>query len=331
MHRKTPTSQQRSTSLSSIGDDRPARTTSWHSTHVFIPHSYFDDYLYEVVWPAVLEHKLHGQFFFLRYWQGGPHLRVRYRPGQERAAMVVDQFVKDLRAGIPTFDTESSQEYAAAAEFQSELARLEGEEVIPARPLGNVEAVPYVPELRKYGGKEGVAAAEQVFCATSTWVLETLAERRGRGTPPPPPIGESVHVAAMFLAGSGLGVSDSVGFLEHYESWWSRYSTPEQQASWPLIYERIADNLRAVAQGAWGVRQPADPLFSLAGKTLDSLQHGDPVPARALDVNGTPFTGCLSNYIHTTNNRLGLIPAGEGLLAYLLRRALSETFLGHEA
>ncbi|WP_284785773.1 lantibiotic dehydratase C-terminal domain-containing protein [Corynebacterium rhinophilum] len=302
-------------------DSEPGKK-EWYAVHIHLPHSHFDDYLRQVVRPAVYDNCLDGDFFFLRYWQGGSHLRIRYRLDDNEIS-TSGRFLGQLRDGIPKTDKRGNHEYAEAAQLQATLAKLEGEESLAIRPVGCVERMPYIPEVKKYGGTSGVNAAEQIFCSTSLEVLRLLMERSRREAPQSPPLGEALYVAAMFLAGANLDVKDSISFLEHYEAWWSRYSTAEHQAAWPRVFDRISGNLNAICRKAWFNPPSDDPLFSLSSTIFKTLQNSGTTPATSLQVEGTPYLRCLSNYIHTTNNRLGLTPAGEALVAYLLRRSLT--------
>ncbi len=79
------------------------------------------------------------RFFFVRYGEGGPHLRLRF-------------LVDDPQRFRPI--------------VASTLADLE------------VRFMPYEPELERYGGTDGIAVAERQFDASSRTVLRVLHEGR---------------------------------------------------------------------------------------------------------------------------------------------------------
>lgn len=295
----------------------------WFAVHAHLPHTRHTQFLCDVVRPALREHGLTHGSFFLRYWQGGPHLRIRLRrsgPSPE----ALQAFVRELRSRMPEFDDRDRQEYLRAVAMQEELARLEREAVMPGRRLGEVVEAPYSPEYAKYGGRFGVTIAETVFCGTSRHVLDLLAANHEHAGTDRPPVGEALGITAMFLAGAGLGPRQAGAFLERYESWWEKYSSPEHRRTWPEAYERVSGRIGDLCGRAWSHPSPADPVFAIAAEAAASARRGAQRPIEDLRLGTTPFLGCLSNYIHTTNNRLGLVPAGEGFVARLLRTALAE-------
>jgi len=123
---------------------------SWHCWHAYLPHSRVNDFLIALLAQQRSRIEAHD-VFFLRYWQGGPHVRVRFRLEAAEAAEVSSQLA-DL---MPAFSQQDKSEYTDQVEAQEHLARLEKEIVAAPRPPGTIEAQSYVPEYAKYGGAVG--------------------------------------------------------------------------------------------------------------------------------------------------------------------------------
>jgi thiopeptide-type bacteriocin biosynthesis protein len=85
-------------------------------------------------------------WFFLRYGEGGHHVRVRIRPAQDGAA---DAVVSALRA--------------LGRELRAEAL------------VSRVVMDDYVPEVARYGGATGLALAEELFVADSDDVARVIA------------------------------------------------------------------------------------------------------------------------------------------------------------
>lgn len=301
--------------------DAPARWVSWH---VHLPHSLHTPYLRDVVRPLLVRHGLLDHFFFLRYWQGGPHLRLRVLRGRHAGSPgAVAELVEGLRAALPSLDDAAADEYAQGVAMQARLAELEGE--VPAEPrTPGVWPARYEPELRKYGGVHGVAVAEEVFRRTSVAVLDALGVApAGR-----PPVGEAVGVMAAALHAAGFDVAGACAFLDRYERWWLRYAPPAYRAAWPDVQARVGPEVAALCATLWDGGGVDDPFHDAVARATAAVRArcgaGDDVAVEDLVIDGTPYPGCVSNYVHTTNNRLGLVPAGEGLVAHLVRRALED-------
>ncbi|MFD3948205.1 lantibiotic dehydratase C-terminal domain-containing protein [Streptomyces sp. NPDC058579] len=305
-------------------------TDEWRVVHVHVPHSLHTPFLCDVVDPLLRAEGLRDHFFFLRYWQGGPHLRLRMRCGPGAGSVeAAERVVEGLERAMPEFGAEARDEYALGLKMQEELARLEGEDPRAGRPVGTLERAPYEPEYRKYGGPEGVEIAETVFRRSSPAILDLLGrqprewvdQRRA-------PIGEAARIMAMFLHGAGYDPEAASLFLREYEEWWSTYAPEEMRLAWPRLYDSASAKLTSLCASIWHDGATDDVFHEISAEATARARSvtgaHDGQDARDLRLDGTPYAGCLSNYVHTTNNRLGLVPAAEGLVAYLVRRALED-------
>ncbi|MBO0654352.1 thiopeptide-type bacteriocin biosynthesis protein [Streptomyces triculaminicus] len=134
-------------------------TDTWHSFHLFL-HSGTEDtdgFLTEDVAPLLDGLVASGEaarWFFIRYGEDGPHLRIRV-------------------AGLGA---------AAAAELPEALARAAKERPAVAGSWpshhGEVRAVAYVPETRRYGGPRALPTAERLFAVSSRVAVEALRDLR---------------------------------------------------------------------------------------------------------------------------------------------------------
>ncbi|MBP2708182.1 thiopeptide-type bacteriocin biosynthesis protein [Microbispora sp. RL4-1S] len=122
------------------------------------------------------------RYFFLRYWEGGPHLRLRLlpyaRPGEvaERATTALEQHL----AAHPSTVSWDAERYAAVAERYARDENLTDYDR-RVRSRDGVEAVAYRPEFETYGGPEATEAAERHFCDSSRVALVLLEGETGPG------------------------------------------------------------------------------------------------------------------------------------------------------
>ncbi|MEW9553248.1 lantibiotic dehydratase C-terminal domain-containing protein [Nonomuraea sp. NPDC050783] len=123
-----------------------------------------------------------ARFFFLRYWEGGPHLRLRLSPAA-RAAEVEQRARAALErhlAAYPTRTPWDPRRYAVAAERLASMESLQDYDR-RLRSRDGVEAVPYRPEHHVFGGPEATRAAERHFDDSSRIALALLAREEERG------------------------------------------------------------------------------------------------------------------------------------------------------
>ncbi|TMR10375.1 hypothetical protein ETD86_39770 [Nonomuraea turkmeniaca] len=149
----------------------------WVSAHLF-HYGDLDALVTEVVTPVVdaLDADEH---FFLRYWEGGQHVRLRLKTADpDRARDLVRSAAArhfTRHPSTPPFGQDVYRRFAAV------VAREERREHFDERlrPAGTVEFIAYRPEHAAYGDEACLAAVERHFTDSSTLALRVLAA----GTP----------------------------------------------------------------------------------------------------------------------------------------------------
>ena len=152
---------------------------SWVSAHLFYQGD-MDDLLVRLVRPLVADLAAEGladACFYLRYWEGGPHLRLRLRaasvgalPGlRDLAATRCTQYLRTR----PSPDVLGPSEYAVLA---TELARRERRTSYERtlRTNNTMAFVAYRPETWRYGTGPSLRAVERHFAASSRAALAAL-------------------------------------------------------------------------------------------------------------------------------------------------------------
>lgn len=256
-----------------------------------------DAFLVEEVAP-LLEGLVAGRpgaaWFFIRYSEGGPHLRVRVR-------------------GL---------DYAAVLELRAELALLVKERD------GRLAEVAYVPETERYGGPGALPVAEEVFVRSTRVAVEAVAlARRGSerltlgvdlAHATAAALGLDRHAAARWLRvqAAGWRWADDVPLLP------ARFLHARVNAVYAAQREallRRADALRQeLAQGAaesagsgglvgrWAREvAAADGELRAAGGAADRLR-------------------VWGSQLHMLFNRMGIVPDEERAVCRLAARALMD-------
>lgn len=148
--------------------------TTWRSWHLHVSElrvGASDDILRRVVQPAL--EGLNNPWFFVRYWQYGPHIRLRVGNLDDAAVApleaVLRRLLEEVAGGAGPMLT--ADEYrrqatplAAAGEGGQAL------EVGNLWPPG-VYRRPYQPEVERYGGASLLASSESLFHTASSLAL----------------------------------------------------------------------------------------------------------------------------------------------------------------
>ncbi|MEU9114604.1 thiopeptide-type bacteriocin biosynthesis protein [Streptomyces sp. NPDC048483] len=115
--------------------------------------------------------------FFLRYWDGGPHIRLRVAvPDPERREEVRGEITGACEAWFRRHPSEPFLDERHYAEQATILAARERMTAYEPRmyPLDSVQFLAYRPEYRRYGSGRNMAAVERHFAESSQIALTVL-------------------------------------------------------------------------------------------------------------------------------------------------------------
>lgn len=118
-----------------------------------------------------------NQWFFVRYWEGGPHLRLRIQTDQPEA--IIEQ-VTDFTQGYWLINPSSLPPMTKDAYYEGH--KFDGKEIsmndLPWYEDQSVHLIPYEPELARYGGADVMAYSENVFAHSSRLVAYLLSKMK---------------------------------------------------------------------------------------------------------------------------------------------------------
>lgn len=138
----------------------------WTSLHVFI-HDFarLDAFLCDCL--AGMPAAFLADCFFVRYWLGGPHVRIRFRAADAAAAL--EMRVRDYldRNAFASELEPDSYYWRFASQLHTEPRRY-------WHGNGELHYIPYQPEVARYGGAAGLALCERYFVDDSNATLALL-------------------------------------------------------------------------------------------------------------------------------------------------------------
>ncbi|GGQ66799.1 thiopeptide-type bacteriocin biosynthesis protein [Couchioplanes azureus] len=285
-------------------------------------------------------------WFFVRHWQAGPHLRLRLCTPPAAAPQVrelLERHVGGFLRARPSRKVVDPEEYRKVAASLVAVERGQ-DQVEPLRPDNSMHHVPYRPEVARYGGTpEAMRAVERHFTASSEVAAELLAAAPGSGRRTGQALAMML-VAAMVPAGAGA-LADRLGTGQR--DWGRRlmFGDPEagqrrfeqkylsQRATLVGTVERI---MRLVEEGTperagAAVGRWAASVTALRDDLVDLRRRGLFAPREVLVADGgadADLRNVLLFCSHMHNNRLGISLPEEAYLMYLLWRAVSEVTAG---
>lgn len=136
-------------------------TAPWLALHIFCRGDQ-DSVIVDLIFPTLRRLRTGrwlARYFFIRYWNGGPHLRVRMQCLQP-----VGEVEREFREAVEplldraSFDASEDGRYAAEAERIYKMERTfsggqwDGEPLETIQPSGTIQARPYRFDEERYGG-----------------------------------------------------------------------------------------------------------------------------------------------------------------------------------
>ncbi|MGK4585821.1 lantibiotic dehydratase C-terminal domain-containing protein [Kitasatospora sp. HPMI-4] len=322
-------------------DPASAQAPDWVCAHVFYDTGQ-DGLLSGCVRPLVGELLAEGlvqRYFFLRYWEGGPHVRLRLLPARTADRAEVELRTRNrILAFLERHPAPNVVDRSRFARQAAELAGLEGraghDQVV--RENNTVEFLPYEREHAEYGYGPAIAAIERHFFESSRLALSVVAAEATL---------EQRALLAFDLVVGVFALSDEV------RDRWRRHGGPPLPfGSGPEAPETVArhlaqrERLRERALHTWrmaargegtdqraywlaSVRGLRDELHGLEDRGGFSTEWAASPLAGPLDLaaTGHPATSLvLLRCAHLVNNRLGLTLWQENQLRFLVGRVLAE-------
>ncbi|MEU0196512.1 thiopeptide-type bacteriocin biosynthesis protein [Streptomyces afghaniensis] len=243
--------------------DGTAASTAWHAWHLHLgstARTVYDRVITHVIGPAVAS--VQGRpWFFIRYWQAGPHLRLRVGDLDEETLARVEELLRRRleTAGRLTRDERpvSQSSYARIAE-QLAAGEQEQDRFVQDLLIPGVHRAVYAPEFARYGGRELMPYTERLFQLSSELVLALMQHVSRQGAR------SALALRATVCAAAAIGdTTEQAHFYAHgFQAW----------RSWAAEYGQVSieqlDQLSRVSHGEGTAGGPA------SGKSIDPASHG---------------------------------------------------------
>jgi hypothetical protein len=332
-----------------MGDD------SWLAAHLYYAGNW-EDFLTRGVKPFVdkiLARKAARQYFFIRYWERGPHIRLRFKGDKETLTHVVKPEVEDFFLRYFRHYPSRREEPAGVKEAPADQRWY---------PNNSVQFLAYEPEIERYGGLVGLDIAERFFQASSHVTLSVLHEctdwdyERALGT--------AVQLHLAFAAALAMDLNEAAHFYAAIFARWlpatylrlshrlpnevTKYREyilttfaqnfaqqrvmliPYQQKLWRLFVENMEFEPEWLNQWRCDVVEIGRQLRAaqnqqqlvIPGWFQPNPDLNVPIPRQAL-------WAILESYVHMTNNRLGILNHDEAYLGYLMKSGLKALVARH--
>ena len=285
----------------------------WNATHFFIHDSTTHNrFLVDFFKPEIEKLERDGilaQYFYIVYWQGGNHIRFRYKSTEPETVerRMTAGFENFLESYEPRYVLSGKDYYAI---YSHNKEKVEDITFVPDR---SIRRIPYEPETDRYGGPKSLKYCEKIFSLSSKYALQ-IREQAGDSM-----IRRIIGALDMFaLAIKGL--ENPKGFLSGYRQYWSGFAPGDGK------------KLLSVDELSVKYREHFRELMRKAGEFYSEWESGIREGIRKACACQTAYPDentarhlILASQIHMTNNRLGIVPQLEAVLAEVLLNVCEES------
>lgn len=270
----------------------------WISAYIYSdpPH---EELLVEGVLPVVkkvMDAGLASQYFFIRYFEKGHHVRLRCKTAPENEGVVREMINKGIGAYFVNHPGKQEKEK---------------EEYYPPQ---SIQYIPYEPEIARYGGEERIGIAEEQFMYSSDVVFSLLSKK------------DNWQYEKRLGYALQLAVAQFVGFGFSYEQvvQYAQAQLPGQLSYHNLKREDIEKQyekqreLKGIGRKIYNALQQVQDSDGAVEKYVQKMQN-ILQKLKEVKTDTAQLQRLLPSYIHMTNNRLGIKLTDEAYITFLLQ------------
>ncbi|MDJ0836858.1 MAG: thiopeptide-type bacteriocin biosynthesis protein [Acidobacteriota bacterium] len=319
---------------------------SWLAAYLYT-NSPWEPLLVDALKPFVeqiLEEGLARQYFFIRYWEQGPHIRLRFlgdtRTLEEKVKPRIHETFSEYMRQHPTsrFDDDKPEETERLNLF----------------PNNSIQYIEYEPETKRYGGKVGLPISERQFQASSNACLAAFADADDWGYDKG--LGTAIQMHLSMAHAMKFNFSELQDFCNMVSNGWLRRAydfdqdtTEEEhkarQKEVKEAFEKMFQSQKQVlvpfSQTLWqalddGVEfeqewlnewvRRLNEVYSNLHRAHLAGEIEIPWPEAYFMQGDVPdqrgLWSIVESYVHMTNNRLGIWNQDEAYLGYLISRTI---------
>ena len=302
---------------------------SWRALHIYLSNTArIEAYLRDEIAPRLAAFRpFCAGWFFIRYWEGGQHIRLRLRGLPPARFDALKAELEEAMAGYRSDDAPDREIYMASLSPELLATAIDGAGQF--HEDGSVVELRYVPELHRYGGANAIEMNERMFERSSDLALKVVKDTDGMAQ-------LRLAIARDLMLASAWAMTrqpaELAVFFDEYARFWQGMAGPN--ALDPTALQRAGEQSRPATLArldALGCGKKTLSEIWYATFTTLIADHRDIAMRGMLDtIGGDPghdsvnatIRSIVGSQLHMLNNRLGIGPNNEYALATMLAAAL---------
>jgi len=236
-------------------------------------------------------------WFFIRYWEAGSHIRLRFKANPMYHEQMVEALNRDF--------------------FKFQYTQFKVEKVL---------IVAYQPEINRYGNQESIFWAEQHFAASSTYILKWFLIRN---TASQITI-QAIRLNLLLLFCTKWKLEKLIKICDLFINGWlprlyrPGFSTDEEKQYWLNQFEQTLSSGKEMiclaARSFWKQLNEDAIADDLATYKTSNLEIMDRYVNAGFD--DFKIQEIISSLMHMTNNRLDIANQEEAYLMYVVKTCI---------
>ena len=236
-------------------------------------------------------------WFFIRYWEGGSHIRLRFNVNPAHHKSITESLDNDF------------------LQFSSTSFKIE-----------KVLIANYNPEVNRYGNGKSIAWAERYFATSSSYILNWLLKMNGHKQP----TSQAIQLHLVLLYHSGLKLCKIIILCDFFINGWlprlyrKGFPMEQEKEYWLNQFEQIflpKKEMICLAASSFWASIAGDILneeltqYSISCREIMDIYHAEAF-------SEFKFQEIISSLMHMTNNRLGIGNQEEAYLLYVVKNCM---------
>ncbi len=312
-------------------------TYRWLSTHLYYSGN-LQVFLRNAVYPflqQLIHDKKVNQYFFIRYFEKGTHIRLRVKINIEYS-----DFVKNE---IENYFAKYFKLYPSVRNF---LTKDNSDE--DWYHNDSIQFIHYEPELNRYGGNQLMSFAEQQFYISSKTILNWMKKNDSNDYGVLLGLGIQCYISILYAF--GLSKKEIIDFSElNYNAWIGKALYLIEDCSTDIAKEKLEDKFRIQyfqqkdyltgfislfweclternnKELEWLAEWLSEHI--LLFKEYNDYFDKNTLKSDSLSDYPKPILSILDSFIHMTNNRIGILNREEAYIAFLIKESLKDTLI----
>lgn len=276
----------------------------WKSKHIFI-HDYIllEKFLKSDLLPF-LDNSSVDNFFYIRYWDGGPHIRLRYKCNTKEEEQNMEEYLIRL---LEEFREKNYDYNFKPVTYNKAVVETENIKPSEVYPNFSIQDIVYYPEFSRYGGVDVMEKSENLFVDSSKFA-SLIIQKFERS---------QIYSISIDLMYGCARVAKDCGYFDEYNKFfyayrgiWEKFSgsiTP------PELKNTIIKRVSKLQEGT-GIVEFYKSYFNCFKESLEYIKQNQK------EVHPDYIMYIAISHIHMFNNRLGISPEHE----YMFSNALLE-------